>query len=606
MHTFRTSVNSSEIICHAWATKPTLLIRKQVAEFENLNDSVASDSIIIANESIEASQDTVSLAESGQFWPRAVSGGYNLENASPHLDVTLSDPTESDDAAVVSVDALPNPFGTFHFAGNKNRGRKIELIKDKNFFAQDPFERFSAHKIRARPATNNSTGNIPQLKDRIAESFETYTNAIPKQIPKSRKNSRNKNEVPETSPDAEPEVYNVSLGQFHGVTVPGGGKRRTVVAPKMPKSQNEIEKDLFRSAYNLLSDVFEDTRDNITVETLKDAMAHNTPFKAKLLNTIIFPTIKKRNWKMLDKKFGHHKDGIISFEDFYDFTRDLYVEEKVPVSRVRFPMRGAHRVEDRSLKRPIQEFEVDEKVEARIRDGPTWLTGVVLSANENGTYDIRYDAISVINSTNKSSLGGKSESTFRSKKLKRLKKTATTKTIHMSKNDGWRDLSKKQIMIMGERQLAEFSFDITVARLQAMKSEEENLETIVVSDKQNGGAEASVAKESILEILRSVLQGGGEEGERDDDHLGEIVRMSSSIVSIFKLKDIKAAFDAVLEVGGVGGGGGEEREGGGEGKGEDDGYGDETFEADMISKSTFVEFCLGVSELLRFNEIVFS
>jgi len=643
MKTFNTSVDSSEIICHQWATRPTLMIRKEV-------DMMVGDADTVGGSSLESSSvivqpkigDGDSIGEEvgeEEVWPRPVSGGYKINTRSNNSwNINPENPEEDEEedggnssnnnsnTAVIAtnnnaVTSSPaNPFGTFHFAGNKNRGKKIIILKSENFFSQDPFERFSAHKIRAKMASGNFSGGssgvdtqgmlqssaVP-LKERIEETFNTYMNAS-KELKESRgrvlSSSRGGKKTRVSSKtsggnrgsaiDGLEETqqmqttYEVKLGQFHGVTVPGGGKRRSVMNPVLPKSKFEVEKDQLRLAYYQLEEVFEDSRDNITVETLADSFLNNAKFKSCLLNTIYWPFIKRKDWTMLYDKFKDRQDGIIGFEDFYNFSKDLYREERVE----KFRVRNISKFKDTSHLRDdgLEMREVGERVEGRIRYGPTWLQGTIREVDEEKkTYTIHYDNVTKL----------PDGALNRSKRKSRRRNLGT-----MAVNIKATNLSRSQIRELSERQLTGFVYDL----LKVEAGEEEG---------------DVISKKAAVEVINREASSASSSGGGSST-LSAMVNRSSAILALVRLPEIRMAFDNLLERNLDGIGIAVDRLNREDSAGESVSEGEsldvdksnknvakmnkgaveyDSSTIDTITRGTFVEFFIGVSDVLKFNNI---
>ena len=368
-------------------------------------------------------------------------------------------------------------------------------------------------------------------------------------------------------------VYDVKLGQFHGVTVPGGGKRRSVMNPIVPKSRNEMEKDSLRDAFYCLEHIFEDSRDNVSVDNLIDAFQNDAVFKSCLVDSIYWAFVKRKDWSQLRAKFADQKDGIISFDDFYDFSRDLYTESFVSPERVRSSSK--FNVELNHLRDSnLGMRDKGEKVEARIRHGPLWLTGTIIDVDdETETYTILYDNVTKIHEENRK----KSKPRKHTKKALNFK--ASTATL-------------KQIREIGERQLVGFIYDIiSIRQAEAQEKREEE-----GGGDDSGGTLAFVSKKFALEIITSAISAAGSGSPEEVGNLSAMVNRSPAILSLLKYGDIRRAFDAVMERGKAA-----EGEGDGYIEGSNGEYDKETI--DTLTKGTFVEFFIGVSEILRFNDI---
>lgn len=138
MHMFMQAKDSSEIINHAWATRPTLLQRGVGGGMGGAATSPAKEA---------------------------------QSNAGFRLNVF-----GSDDPAVGTGGGAA-AAQTFHATQSRARGKKIvNLESKKDHYAQEPFERFSAHKVRVDGATDMmksaSDGSLlggprPKLQDRL-------------------------------------------------------------------------------------------------------------------------------------------------------------------------------------------------------------------------------------------------------------------------------------------------------------------------------------------------------------------------------------------------------------------------------------------------------
>ncbi|GMI28468.1 hypothetical protein TrRE_jg10771, partial [Triparma retinervis] len=311
---------------------------------------------------------------------------------------------------------------SFHAAGSAVRTKKITSFSStKDHFAQEPFERFSAHKVREvkeyfplassrSEGTFSLPGRRPKLKDRLP--IDTYLNATPpgsRSKPKGSSLSevallrkKEKHMVEEHAIHDHQGGQAVTMGLFKGVTVAGGGKRLSVMAPVVPKSEKQLETDHFKKAYAALMEMDETSieRQSVFVEDVMEAMKKNGRFRGIFMGTVVWPVIKMKRWEEMERRLKDNLDDFkietIRFDGFLEFLRGWYTEMGVCPSSLRRD--GEDTLLNGEwvgggLRKETATYKVGDAVEARASGGPFWLPGVVCKA-EGGTYGVKYDLVS--------------------------------------------------------------------------------------------------------------------------------------------------------------------------------------------------------------------
>ena len=309
---FMNATDSAEVINHVWATRPTLVLRHQdpfalAADPKNKPGSPASHAGFRLN--VFGTDDFAPTAESGR-------------RASPQKSKPISSSTQ-----------------TFHSTQSRSRGKKVvALVSKQSHYTQEPFERFGAHKVRpARTtpvdglATSQSDGSLlsnsgprPKLQDRLGALTSTYMNATPA----AKTAGRNRVTViakPPTHPDAHNAGYVVDMGLFHGKTVAGGGKRLSVVAPVVPRTQKQLEQEHFDSAFHeMRRNVDKSGAAGVDKDVFMEALVSNQSFKSMMMGTVMWPLIKGRKWEVRARAYTSKRETRERSEHI-SFARTLYV-----------------------------------------------------------------------------------------------------------------------------------------------------------------------------------------------------------------------------------------------------------------------------------------
>ena len=341
-----------------------------------------------------------------------------------------------------SDDATSISSFSFHAAGSSVRTKKVTSYRStRDHFSQEPFERFSAHKVRERKINDAGDGmgagggqRRKMLKHRLPvkeygpgngvwprRNVPTPSSSSSSPLPsrsKSMKNLRSSQPATSSSSSAalgkaasespvamatisDRQSYQVDVGLFHGVTVAGGGKRLSVMAPVVPKTVRQLEKDNFRSAFSALTDADATSaqRGTLFIDDVREAMANDDGFRSRFMGTIFWPALKRRDWTSITSRLksfsSNGASSEITFEGFYNFLRSWYVEGNVDNMRVR--KRGdaaGAAAESGGLRKEATVFKVGELVECRAYNSAFWLPGVITFASDSrSSYQVTYDLV---------------------------------------------------------------------------------------------------------------------------------------------------------------------------------------------------------------------
>ncbi|GMH55501.1 hypothetical protein TrST_g6454 [Triparma strigata] len=651
MKMFMTATDSSAIIGHKWATRPTVIMRSSLIS-------------------------PVSPSHSAQIVekPSAVSPTGAAKGAGYKIEITPSVPTTTTIPIVdgkkkkmkAPADNMSAIFGSdsisgaksisFHASSSRIRTKKINSFQaEKDHYAQEPFERFAAMKVRpASTTTLKSSASDPSLpRPKLADRLplDTYLNATPlKSSSRQRTGGASSRPTPSVQQDAG-ESHEVNMGLFHGVTVAGGGKRLSVMAPVIPKTERQLERDRFIEAFQYLFtlDSTAALRQTVFLEDLMEGLKSDKKLKHLFMGTIFWPTLKGKKWDEINKGLREFisEGEAISFDGFYEYTRTLYHESGVANSMIR-------KLNDNSLRSGKNSLRVGDKIEARAKGQPYWLPGTItrVGAAETGDYktcDVKYELVMAWRKVQAIGVGvGDGVDIF--------KKTAEDKVVggvvleHGADDEDESSVEEAKGEARTEEEVdpsASGLDQLTIERLIDLNplgeeaaskctSEAEVLEFVFALIRENSDVDDApfnkVIKSEVLEAVQQCVSEGEDgmgdgvgdgdsngddrgslggyamqlEGEESSRLLKNMIRKSSALLSLGEMERVKEAFVNVGEdktdIVNVIHDGARLTDDGKEVTRDD--YQDTEAPVD-IGKDAFVEFFLTISDILQFNNINF-
>ena len=531
-------------------------------------------------------------------------------------------------------------FASLVAAASKVRTKKINPFRaEKDHYSQEPFERFSAAKIRPTQTLKNSASDPslprPRLADRLPVA--TYLNSTPlgkAATPSSKHNRR----PPKPSPvmfdqNGHHQSHEVNMGLFHGVTVAGGGKRLSVMAPVVPKTERQLEREQLSHSFQVLYrlDSTSIMRQTVFIEDMMEAMKTNEEFKRCFLGTIFWPTLKAKNYKRIQASLLEYaKDEAgqtISFDGFFEYVRSLYHETGVDQRCIQDLLSSIDT--ESGLRREVQAFSVGQRVEVRAAKGPFRLPGVITKVGSTHTgdhnkYSVKYDLVMAWRKVISTGLGaGDGVDIFK-------------KNVGDDEDEEKDDITRMALGALvlehgadeDDISVAEADGDLTLidskfgaqesslegGGMEKFKREVDAIEYAFELLQDNTDAEdvSKLKKDDILRAFTAaVLQededdtegrvkedGEGEDGLGDYEinleeqtaaisALKSVLNKSSALLALVEMDKVKEAFLAMDENDVVV---------------NEDSYAD-VIVPDDISKQAFVEFFLTISDVLRFNEL---
>ncbi len=581
MKLFLTATDSSEIICHAWSTRPTVIFKNRPNPGENPVKSLSLP-------------------------------GFN-----GHLPGVLDDTHGFNLAASPTV--LPP---TFHATTSKARGKRVvPLPARKEHFKQDPFERFSAHKVRAGTLPSSAStpalgvSQRPSLEARMDDVANTYMSATPPRSSISaNRSARDPSLVNATTAHAvmDHQVYEVSMGLFQGVTVPGGGHRKSVVEPVVPKTDKQLEKENLMEAYNFVG----------ADEEIVEALTNNKDFRRALMGTIVWPLIKSRRSADVVVEKGFAQEGRMSFTTFYSFCESLYTETLDPSSLRRM---GQRYESNGRLRKLLETYKVGDTVEGRSRGGPFWLPATVTEVLvDDGTggrsYVVNYMVVSAWRKMKSTGIGDGDgvdifSSTLGSDSVADGKQLMLSETAAMeleSESVGESSVPPMELSVdedgmpkpPSESKIMNHASSSTAKPVFQVVDDERGVIGVVYDAlKIASGAKGDADKHDIIDAIQNaVMQCDDSEEHLKTEHeegslqsfavmsqtekipnLRRMVNKSAALLALVDMPEIRSAFEAVNE--------------------SYEGTGMKLKGSDKISKEAFVEFVLYTSDLLRYNAI---
>ncbi|GMH90453.1 hypothetical protein TL16_g11774 [Triparma laevis f. inornata] len=621
MRMFMTASDSSAIIGHKWATRPTVIMRSSLM----LSPSKSMTAEIVEKPS------TLS--------PTAVKGaGFKIETT-PSVPTTTTIPIvdgkkkkmkapAENMSAIFGSDSISGAKSiSFHASSSRIRTKKINRFQaEKDHYSQEPFERFSAMKVRPASTLKGSASDPSLPRPKLADRFplDTYLNATPRT---AKSSSRQRASPPRPASNVQGdagESHEVSMGLFHGVTVAGGGKRLSVMAPVIPKTERQLERDHFIEAFQYLFtlDSTSALRQSVFLEDLMEALKNDKKLKHMFMGTIFWPTLKSKNWDEISGGLRENveKGETLSFDGFYEYIRTLHYETGVESGLIR--KLNLNENEGSSALRD-NELRVGDKVEARAKLQPYWLPGVItrVGAVETGDYkkfEIKYDLVMAWRKVQAIGLGvGDGVDIF--KKTARGEKNIGGVVLEhgadeedeeseVEKGEGGGEGGEGEgVCVTG---LDKVTFDSMIdlnplgeEAASKLTSEAEVLAFVFALIKESSEEEGTdfnkVMKREVLDAVEQCVTEGEEgdggmggyatdlEGEvKSSPLLKKMIRKVSALLSLGNMERVKESFlslDEDIEVAG--------REG--------------ALISDDISKDAFIEFFLTISDILQFNKIKF-